>query len=141
MPSSPSSLSLWVRRPEVKLITLLVLRHCTDRIACCEPREQSSSSFSAARDDAASLSKRASDPFIPDEYFEVQLESAAHRAAIVSQWDIPVGARVLEIGCGQGDTTAVLAELVGENGHVTGVDPASLDYGASCCPELQPIVC
>ena len=29
------------------------------------------------------------------------------------------------------DTTAVLAELVGETGHVTGVDPGALDYGAS----------
>jgi SAM-dependent methyltransferase len=32
------------------------------------------------------------------------------------------GMRVLDIGCGNGVTTAALAELVGETGHVTGVD-------------------
>lgn len=39
------------------------------------------------------------------------------------------GAKVLELGCGQGDSTAVLAAIVGSAGHVTGVDPGSLDYG------------
>lgn len=32
------------------------------------------------------------------------------------------GMRVLDIGCGSGITTAALAELVGEDGHVTGLD-------------------
>ena len=39
------------------------------------------------------------------------------------------GNRVLEIGCGQGLCTKVLAKAVGPNGHVDAVDPASLDYG------------
>lgn len=34
-----------------------------------------------------------------------------------------------QLGCGQGDTTAVLAEAVGDEGRVTAVDPGSLDYG------------
>ncbi|ETW74630.1 hypothetical protein HETIRDRAFT_456205 [Heterobasidion irregulare TC 32-1] len=71
-------------------------------------------------------------PFSPDtvaglclhepKHFKVQLQSTAHRAAIIAHWVIPAGAR--------GDTTAVLAELVGETGHVTGVDPGALDYGS-----------
>ncbi|KAK0471506.1 S-adenosyl-L-methionine-dependent methyltransferase [Armillaria novae-zelandiae] len=53
-----------------------------------------------------------------------------HRFAILSKLDIPKGSKVLELGCGQGDCTAVLAELVGPNGRVTAVDPGSLDYGS-----------
>ncbi|KAK0569180.1 hypothetical protein OC861_001216 [Tilletia horrida] len=40
------------------------------------------------------------------------------------------GQNVLEIGCGQGDFTIVLAELVGDKGKVVAIDPAPLDYGA-----------
>ncbi|KAK0209899.1 S-adenosyl-L-methionine-dependent methyltransferase [Armillaria fumosa] len=64
------------------------------------------------------------------EHFQAQLQSTEHRFAILSKWDIPNGSKVLELGCGQGDCTAVLAELVGPNGHVTAVDPGSLDYGS-----------
>ncbi|KAJ5109184.1 hypothetical protein N7456_005859 [Penicillium angulare] len=53
-----------------------------------------------------------------------------HRLALLRSWKIPQGSKVLEIGCGQGDCTLLLADLVGENGHVTAIDPASLDYGA-----------
>ncbi len=59
-----------------------------------------------------------------------QLKQTAYRLQLTEHWSIPAGARVLEIGCGQGDTTAVLAEVVGESGHVTGIDPAPADYGA-----------
>jgi SAM-dependent methyltransferase len=48
----------------------------------------------------------------------------------VHGWGIPPGARVLEIGCGQGDTTAVLADAVGPDGRVVAVDLAGPDYGA-----------
>ncbi len=54
-----------------------------------------------------------------------------HRRALVSFWDIQPNSRVLEIGCGQGDTTVVLADAVKENGHVVAVDPGALDYGMS----------
>ncbi len=47
-----------------------------------------------------------------------------------TQWQIPAGARVLEIGCGQGDTTAVLADAVGSAGRVIAVDIADPSYGA-----------
>ena len=39
------------------------------------------------------------------------------------RWNGPgAGARVLDIGCGLGDTTTRLAELVGPKGEVVGVD-------------------
>jgi hypothetical protein len=37
---------------------------------------------------------------------------------------------MLEIGCGQGDCTTVLASLVGDSGHIDAIDPAPLDYGS-----------
>ena len=52
-----------------------------------------------------------------------------HRRALVSFWDIKPGSRVLELGGGQGDCTIVLAEAVGETGHVDVVDPGAADYG------------
>ncbi|MCJ1352526.1 MAG: hypothetical protein MMC33_002510 [Icmadophila ericetorum] len=52
------------------------------------------------------------------------------RAQIISAWNIAPGSQVLEIGCGQGDATIVLAEAVGEEGHVDGIDPGSPDYGS-----------
>lgn len=62
-------------------------------------------------------------------HFQVQLEQTKHRLDLLSKWPIKSGDRVLELGCGQGDCTAVLAELVGDAGQVTAVDPAPLDYG------------
>jgi predicted methyltransferase len=56
---------------------------------------------------------------------------AQYRLDLVSKWSIAPGARVLELGCGQGDTTLALAEAVGETGHVDAVDPGRLDYGTS----------
>ncbi|RDW75859.1 hypothetical protein BP5796_06680 [Coleophoma crateriformis] len=57
-----------------------------------------------------------------------------HRIGLVSGpiWAIQKGKRVLEIGCGQGDCTVVLADAVTGSGEgwVDGVDPGSPDYGA-----------
>jgi len=55
---------------------------------------------------------------------------AQYRLDLVAKWPIATGARVLELGCGQGDTTLALAEAVGETGHVDAVDPGPLDYGS-----------
>jgi len=63
----------------------------------------------------------------PDTVQRVQTE---HRLKLAQFWAIKEGSRVLEIGCGQGDTTAVLAYLVGRQGLVHGVDSASPNYGA-----------
>lgn len=61
---------------------------------------------------------------------EVQRIQSTHRIKLAGIWKIPEGGRILEIGCGQGDTTAVLAHLVGENGFVHGIDIAPAAYGA-----------
>lgn len=54
-----------------------------------------------------------------------------HRIDLIKYWGIKAGDKVLEIGCGQGDCTLVLAAAVGESGYVTAIDPASLDYGGA----------
>ena len=65
------------------------------------------------------------------QHLDIQLGQTEHRINLVSKWDIKEGNNVLELGCGQGDCTAVLAAAVGECGTVTAVDPAPLDYGNS----------
>jgi ubiquinone/menaquinone biosynthesis C-methylase UbiE len=55
----------------------------------------------------------------------LRLEAKTDPEAVKRQaaWaGIRPGMRVLDIGCGNGVTTHALAELVGETGHVTGVD-------------------
>ncbi|KAK1774686.1 hypothetical protein QBC45DRAFT_337053 [Copromyces sp. CBS 386.78] len=51
------------------------------------------------------------------------------RLSILSQWSIPPGSRVLDIGCGQGDSSLALALELGPTCHVTGIDTAPPDYG------------
>ena len=71
--------------------------------------------------------------------FGIQHSQTLHRLAILQHWRISTGSKVLELGCGQGDCTTVLASAVGEQGKVVAVDPAELDYGTSfpflpyCC--------
>jgi SAM-dependent methyltransferase len=48
-----------------------------------------------------------------------------HGAQLFERFPPPVGAKVLDVGCGFGDTTAQLAALVGDKGEVVGVDCAS----------------
>jgi SAM-dependent methyltransferase len=57
----------------------------------------------------------------------MQLVQTRFRAGLAESWGIAPGERVLEVGCGQGDMTAVLA---GTGARVTAVDLASPDYGA-----------
>ncbi|MFJ6784086.1 methyltransferase domain-containing protein [Streptomyces yangpuensis] len=61
---------------------------------------------------------------------DIQLSQTRHRAALVASWHIAPGSTVLELGCGQGDMTAVLAEAVGPEGRVVAVDVAAPSYGA-----------
>ncbi|MFE4811647.1 SAM-dependent methyltransferase [Peribacillus simplex] len=58
---------------------------------------------------------------------QVQLQ---HRLELVKAFGIQRGMRVLEIGCGQGDTSVALADAVGENGCAVAIDIANPDYGA-----------
>lgn len=65
--------------------------------------------------------------FKEDPIQQVQLQ---HRLNLVDAFEIKEGMRVLEIGCGQGDTTVAIADAVGDTGHVVAIDIASPDYGA-----------
>ncbi|WP_028560903.1 class I SAM-dependent methyltransferase [Paenibacillus pinihumi] len=60
----------------------------------------------------------------------IQRVQSAHRIKLAEFWGVAKGDRILEIGCGQGDTTAVLAYMAGEEGLVQGIDIASPDYGS-----------
>ena len=53
-----------------------------------------------------------------------------HRMALVEFWTPAPGDQVLEVGCGQGDCTAVLAYAVGKGGKVVATDIESDTYGA-----------
>ncbi|KAI5239329.1 S-adenosyl-L-methionine-dependent methyltransferase [Aureobasidium subglaciale] len=63
-------------------------------------------------------------------YFSIQHAQTIHRIELLNYWPTIDGAIVLELGCGQGDCTAVLASAVGQLGSIVAVDPASLNYGA-----------
>lgn len=51
------------------------------------------------------------------------------RLALVDSWGVREGERVLDIGCGQGESCLVLALKVGDSGYVTAIDPAQQEYG------------
>lgn len=59
-----------------------------------------------------------------------QFIQTQYRFQIAEAMDLAAGSRILEIGCGQGDMTAVLANAIGPNGKVIAVDPANPSYGA-----------
>lgn len=59
-----------------------------------------------------------------------QTRQIAYRLVLADFWGLSQGAQVLEVGCGQGDMTAVLADRVGHLGHVTAIDSGSPDEGA-----------
>lgn len=52
-----------------------------------------------------------------------------HRLNILKNFNIPPNSKTLEIGCRQGDITAVLASTL-PDAHIDAVDPAPLDYGS-----------
>mgnify|MGYP002717998094 CR=1 FL=1 len=62
-------------------------------------------------------------------HFSIQHSQAFQRLMLLQHWNIPTDSKVLELGCGQGDCTTVLAYAVGEQGRVVAVDPAELYYG------------
>lgn len=63
-------------------------------------------------------------------HFSVQLSQTEHRIKLSYHFGISPGDHLLEIGCGQGDMTTVLAALVTADGSVDAVDPGRPDYGS-----------
>jgi predicted methyltransferase len=72
----------------------------------------------------------------PD-HLSIPMVQTEHRLKLAHGWPIQTGSKVLEIGCGQGDCTAVLASIVGPSGHVTAIDPADLSYGNNLVHRLN----
>jgi len=52
-----------------------------------------------------------------------------HRTLLVNTWVPGTGAHIIEIGCGQGETTVALAVAVGASGRVLAVDNGSVECG------------
>lgn len=54
-----------------------------------------------------------------------------HSAAVFPTLDVPEGGRIVDVGCGFGDTAIELARRAGPDGYVLGIDccDAFLDYG------------
>jgi ubiquinone/menaquinone biosynthesis C-methylase UbiE len=50
---------------------------------------------------------------------------SAHSDAVLEQHPYPAGARVLDVGCGFGDSTRLIARRIGSAGEAVGVDCAS----------------
>lgn len=61
---------------------------------------------------------------------KIQRLQLKHRQSLVNAFGLKEGMSILEIGCGQGDTTVVLADAVGGKGRVLAVDIADPGYGA-----------
>ncbi|KAI7217130.1 hypothetical protein KC333_g4407 [Hortaea werneckii] len=61
---------------------------------------------------------------------DIILPQFTHRLALARAWQILPDSLVLDIGCGQGESSLVLAEVLGSDGHVTGIDNAPHDYGS-----------
>ncbi|KAH8655475.1 hypothetical protein BX600DRAFT_500668 [Xylariales sp. PMI_506] len=60
---------------------------------------------------------------------QTMIVALQHRLNICRAWGLPAGAKLLDVGCGQGESTLVLASQVGPEGRITGVDTAPADYG------------
>lgn len=52
-----------------------------------------------------------------------------HRMTLVNMWRPGIGAHIIEVGCGQGETTVTLAAAVGASGRVLAVDNGPAEYG------------
>lgn len=63
-----------------------------------------------------------------------------HRLDLARFWSVKDGDCILEIGCGQGETTVILAALVGESGRIVAVDKSPESYGIPTLGESHAFV-
>ncbi|MCJ1357637.1 MAG: hypothetical protein MMC33_007633 [Icmadophila ericetorum] len=52
-----------------------------------------------------------------------------HRLTLTKAWSIKPNQKILDIGCGQGESCLAVALDLGPSGHVIGIDTAEPDYG------------
>lgn len=58
-----------------------------------------------------------------------QVRQTEYRVKLADFWQISEGCRILEIGCGQGDMTAVILDRTGPSGYVLALDAGVPEYG------------
>ncbi|KAF2877347.1 S-adenosyl-L-methionine-dependent methyltransferase [Massariosphaeria phaeospora] len=63
------------------------------------------------------------------ESYELEPSQAKHRIDVLKNFAISNGDKILELGCGQGECTTILAAQFPES-RIDAVDPAPLDYGS-----------
>ncbi|KAJ2978186.1 hypothetical protein NQ176_g3966 [Zarea fungicola] len=51
------------------------------------------------------------------------------RLATIHEWGVKQGERLLDIGCGQGESSVALASVVGNAGSIIALDTAQMEYG------------
>jgi len=71
------------------------------------------------------------------EDFKEWIPQIAHRMELVEMWQPQSGAHILEVGCGQAETTTVLALAVGSSGHILAIDKAPPEYGTPPIGEVH----
>jgi arsenite methyltransferase len=77
----------------------------------------------------------------PDELARVPESAVESFAGVANPWQLgrlDPGERVLDLGCGAGTDSLVAAQMVGEEGHVTGIDmtPAMLAKARAAAAEM-----
>jgi SAM-dependent methyltransferase len=90
---------------------------------------------------------QAGGPWVPEWDGAAYAANTAHHRAFddgyLATTPLRPGDRVLDLGCGSGDLTATVAELVGDDGHVVGVDaqPTMLEEARRRARPNQSFVC
>lgn len=72
------------------------------------------------------LSSCLREPSLDAEFYIPRFQN---RLTIVDTWSIQAGQHLLDIGCGQGESSLALALAVSSQGHITALDPAQPEYG------------
>lgn len=84
---------------------------------------------STTEEDAKITALLNSFPHDPPAASLIHIPRFRQRLSILSAWSIAPGSRVLDIGCGQGDSSLALALELGPDSHITGIDSAPPSYG------------
>ena len=72
---------------------------------------------------ASALSKPRDYKYIAEKYSQLNKTQVEYGKKLVKVLDLKHGDKVLDMGCGTGEITSFIADQVGEQGQVLGVDP------------------